>query len=438
MANISKITLPDGSSYDIKDDVSGYIPSPSGASSGEFLKYNGTSWVADSVPGGASPSDATPSASTSSGSAGTATTYSRGDHAHPVDTSRAPLASPAFTGNPTAPTQTAGNNSTRIATTAFVQTAISGITDNDTKTSFYGTSSTAAATQAKTTTSITDYALRTGNIVAIKFSNANTYTSNKITLNVSSTGAKDVWYQGAVTSSTNTLTWKAGQTLTFVYTGSVYICISKDDIVPKVTFVKYGTATFAEVEAVQGNGKLVIAYNQSEVQRFAPYIYYDVGGLKHKFYYIDEDGEIHIWTLDSSNAWSTSSSKWYVPRTRTINSKALSSDITLTASDISGTVDVANGGTGKTSFTANQAIISGSTTTGAFTSRAITNNTATSTAITGSTNLVTMNTLRYAINRTTSVAAADTNYTTYMARGESLVTTDTTPTNNGEIAWVYG
>ena len=36
----------------------------------------------------------------------------------------APKASPAFTGNPTAPTQTAGNNSTRIATTAFVNVAI--------------------------------------------------------------------------------------------------------------------------------------------------------------------------------------------------------------------------------------------------------------------------------------------------------------------------
>lgn len=32
----------------------------------------------------------------------------------------APLLSPAFTGNPTAPTQTAGNNSTRLATTAYV------------------------------------------------------------------------------------------------------------------------------------------------------------------------------------------------------------------------------------------------------------------------------------------------------------------------------
>jgi hypothetical protein len=40
---------------------------------------------------------------------------------------KAPLASPALTGNPTAPTQTVGNDSTRIATTAFVKSAIEDI-----------------------------------------------------------------------------------------------------------------------------------------------------------------------------------------------------------------------------------------------------------------------------------------------------------------------
>ena len=40
---------------------------------------------------------------------------------------KAPLASPALTGNPTAPTQAPGNNSTRIATTAFVETRVSTI-----------------------------------------------------------------------------------------------------------------------------------------------------------------------------------------------------------------------------------------------------------------------------------------------------------------------
>ena len=53
--------------------------------------------------------------------AGAVSAWSRGDHVHPIDTSRAPLASPALTGAPTAPTPTTGDNSTKLATTAFVQ-----------------------------------------------------------------------------------------------------------------------------------------------------------------------------------------------------------------------------------------------------------------------------------------------------------------------------
>lgn len=56
------------------------------------------------------------------GSAGVAVTYSRGDHVHPSDTTKAPLASPALTGTPTAPTPATGDNSTTLATTAFVKT----------------------------------------------------------------------------------------------------------------------------------------------------------------------------------------------------------------------------------------------------------------------------------------------------------------------------
>ena len=40
---------------------------------------------------------------------------------------KAPLASPTLTGNPLAPTQSAGNNTTRIATTAFVTEAVASI-----------------------------------------------------------------------------------------------------------------------------------------------------------------------------------------------------------------------------------------------------------------------------------------------------------------------
>lgn len=42
------------------------------------------------------------------------------------------------------------------------------------------------------------------------------------------------------------------------------------------------------------------------------------------------------------------------------------------------------------------------------------------------------------LNRTTNVNASDSNYTTYMARGEALFSSETTPSVNGCIAWQYG
>lgn len=42
-----------------------------------------------------------------------------------------------------------------------------------------------------------------------------------------------------------------------------------------------------------------------------------------------------------------------------------------------------------------------------------------------------------ALGRSTSVNAADTNYSTYMARGEALFSADTSPTVNGTISWTY-
>lgn len=67
--------------------------------------------------------------------AGASNAWARGDHVHPIDTSRAPLNSPALTGAPTAPTPGAADNSSALATTAFVQTVaatLSGATTNNT------------------------------------------------------------------------------------------------------------------------------------------------------------------------------------------------------------------------------------------------------------------------------------------------------------------
>lgn len=46
-------------------------------------------------------------------------------------------------------------------------------------------------------------------------------------------------------------------------------------------------------------------------------------------------------------------------------------------------------------------------------------------------------TVNQKLGRETAVTEDDTNYTTYMARGEALFSAETTPTVNGCIAWQY-
>jgi hypothetical protein len=57
-------------------------------------------------------------------SPGIADPYSREDHIHPTDTSRASIDSPVFTTQADSPTPAVGDSSTKIATTAFVDRAI--------------------------------------------------------------------------------------------------------------------------------------------------------------------------------------------------------------------------------------------------------------------------------------------------------------------------
>lgn len=78
-------------------------------------------------------------------------------------------------------------------------------------------SSTAASTAAKVGTA-TSYTLQPGHF-SFLLVNSNTSVS-KLTLNVKSMGAKDVWLNGAVTSPTN-YTWPAGYYIGY-YDGSVY------------------------------------------------------------------------------------------------------------------------------------------------------------------------------------------------------------------------
>ncbi len=69
---------------------------------------------------------AAPKMDAAAAAVGTATRFAREDHAHPTDSSRAPLESPSFTGMPAAPTAAEGTSTTQLATTAFVQGAVGG------------------------------------------------------------------------------------------------------------------------------------------------------------------------------------------------------------------------------------------------------------------------------------------------------------------------
>lgn len=79
---------------------------------------------------------------------GTSLRYARQDHVHGTDTSRAPLASPALTGVPTAPTAAVMTNTTQIATTEFVNTEIAN--DAVTKATFTTKGDIVAASGAST------------------------------------------------------------------------------------------------------------------------------------------------------------------------------------------------------------------------------------------------------------------------------------------------
>ena len=85
--------------------------------------------------------------------------------------------------------------------------------------SWYGACNSSASTSAKTC-AIDNFVLTNGALITMVSSYANTYVSGKLTLNVNSTGAKDIWKGTTATSASNQLTWSSGDVLTFIYDAS--------------------------------------------------------------------------------------------------------------------------------------------------------------------------------------------------------------------------
>ena len=86
----------------------------------------------------------------------------------------------------------------------------------------YGTCTTEASTVAKVATCANFDKLITGVTIHIKFTYAN--TASNITLNVNSTGAKNIYKFGTTAPGTTALTsWQAGSVVSFTYDGSAWI-----------------------------------------------------------------------------------------------------------------------------------------------------------------------------------------------------------------------
>jgi hypothetical protein len=99
-------------------------PTPTAGDNG--ISIATTAFVTTALASGGGPPPATvPPLMDGAAAVGVTTKYAREDHRHPTDTTLAPLASPGFTGTPTAPTATGGTSTTQLATTAFVQAAVS-------------------------------------------------------------------------------------------------------------------------------------------------------------------------------------------------------------------------------------------------------------------------------------------------------------------------
>lgn len=96
---------------------------------------------------------------------------------------------------------------------------------------YYGTCSSAANAQEKAVTvSDTSFSMAVGTIVHVKFTNGNTFNATsdaKISLNVNSKGAKNIYYsQGYATGTNNTVYGTANRVCSYIYNGTDWVWIN--------------------------------------------------------------------------------------------------------------------------------------------------------------------------------------------------------------------
>lgn len=231
----------------------------------------------------------------------------------------------------------------------------------------YGTCSTDAATAEKAIVldGNSQWSLTKGSIIAVYFNNSNTASSVK--LNVNGTGAYPIWYNNAeYTSTGNAYTGYAKRVTTYMFNGTHYVWIASSyDANTSYTNAALGqgyvtcstaAATTAKVGSLSSyklttggivSVKFTYAVPANATLNInsvgAKNIYYrgsaitgDIikAGDVATFIYSSQYHLISIdrWQEDVKNIQTSLDEK--VPTSRTVNGKALSSNITLSASDV--------------------------------------------------------------------------------------------------------
>ena len=212
----------------------------------------------------------------------------------------------------------------------------------------YATCSTAAETAAKVAT-IADgsstFSLEKGARICVSFTYAN--TASAATLNVANTGAKAIYWNGSALVSSQY--WQSGAVVDFVYDGNGWsiVGVAKDKPVFWVTITQNTTdnlysadKTYSEIIEAYNNGYMVQAKysvdDGTNKEIYSLMSTYRSGSVKMLYFVYLNDHEEKRFTCRVT----ATAEKWLykesslVPSNLTINNKPLSSNITLTPSDI--------------------------------------------------------------------------------------------------------
>jgi hypothetical protein len=238
-------------------------------------------------------------------SPGSASTYSRGDHVHPKDTTKLDKSGGTLTGALTLSGAPTAN--LHAATKKYVDDAIGGINSFEYE-----------VVQSLPTTNIKDHTIylvpktgTTGDVYDeyLRISNAWEHI-----------GSTDVDLSGYVPTS-RTVNGKAL---------SSNITLTENDVLENIFIAKYGETQSYELDEAFDLGKNICCFYNNRV-----YLLYLYDRSDSYYIFISTKGT-EINEIECYNSsWSTSPSQPSLVReTRTINSKSLSSNITLTASDV--------------------------------------------------------------------------------------------------------